>query len=258
MRSYTKELLVSSMILASIFNSVIASDHDDGETDLKGRALNLTDVYAFREDKEISGGSANHVIFLINSNPRSLPQQQYYFSTQARYELNISRVGTSKDVPAKTDANIIIRAEFGVPNPGGAQPITITSVIDGATTVYTANSSGGDLMTTPLASGNAPVVSRIAVGGQELGVFAGLRKDPFFFDVTAFFKFRSAAAKTGGEFPVPGFSQFPIYTPNGVEPQDFTAEYNANTIALRIPVSMLQSGASETVFDSWATISVPQ
>ena len=188
-----------------------ASDHDDGETDLKSRSLNLTDVYVFREDKEIGGGSAAHLVFLINSNPRSLPQQQYYFSTSARYELHIGRVGTSKDVPAVTDSDVTIRFEFGAPSASGIQAMSMTTIIDGVSSTYTSKDGGGAINTTPLSGAGAPVVSDVTVGGRVFKVFAGLRRDPFFFDVTAFFRFRLAAAGTGGNTPVPGFAAFPTY-----------------------------------------------
>lgn len=256
---YKKLLKIGLMIAISTIAIVTqASDHDDGEADLKGRALNLTDVYVFREDKEIAAGSANHLVFIINSNPRSLPQQQYYFSTKARYELKIARVGTSKDVASKTAEDITLRLEFGVPDSSGVQKITLTKIENGQKTVHTQAIGGADISTTALASALSPLVSNVNVDGETLSVFAGLRKDPFFFDVTAFFKFRAAAAGTGGALPVPGFAAFPVYTPNGLAASDFTAEYNANTIALRIPIALLQSAAAETVFDSWATVSVPK
>ena len=44
---------------------VLASDHDDGETDVKSRALNLTDLYVFREDGQTNnGGDASNLIFI--------------------------------------------------------------------------------------------------------------------------------------------------------------------------------------------------
>ena len=259
MRNFFSASLLMAMLMTTLPSGTSqASDHDDGETDLKSRSLNLTDVYVFREDKEIGGGSAAHLVFLINSNPRSLPQQQYYFSTSARYELHIGRVGTSKDVPAVTDSDVTIRFEFGAPSASGIQAMSMTTIIDGVSSTYTSKDGGGAINTTPLSGAGAPVVSDVTVGGRVFKVFAGLRRDPFFFDVTAFFRFRLAAAGTGGNTPVPGFAAFPTYTPDGVTARDFTGQYNANTIAVRVPIAALQTGASETVFDNWATISIPE
>src|SRR2546427_10761684 len=71
---------------------LVASDHDDGETDSKGRNVNLTDLYAFREGDQ-SGNSAQNSswILVMNTNPRSVPRQQYYFSARSRYEVRIER-----------------------------------------------------------------------------------------------------------------------------------------------------------------------
>ena len=253
-------LLTTAMSVAPAF----ASDHDDGEADLKGRSLNLTDVYAFREDKEATGAgiSAAHLVFIVNSNPRSLPQQQYYFSTQARYELHIARVGTSKDVPAKVTEDITLRVEFGAPAVDGKQAITFTTIVDGVSKVYKTKNGGGEIFTTPISAGASPVVSTITADGDDIGIFAGLRKDPFFFDVTAFFQFRLAAAGSSPAAPA-GFTGLSgpgpfVYTPNSQgAANDFTANYNANSIAFRIPITFLQN-AGETVFDHWASVSVPQ
>ena len=257
MKKMKSLILLALAITALNANTVKASDHDDGEMDLKGRALNLTDVYAFREDKEIAGGSNQHLIFIINSNPRSLPRQQYFFSTQGVYDLHVSRVGTSKDVPATTNDEIIIRLQFAAPDTNNQQAMTLTTIVDGQQTVVSAKDGGGLILTTPLTGAASPINSNVTINSHTLELFAGLRKDPFFFDVTAFFKFRAAAAATNGALPVTGFSSFPVYTPNGSTASDFTQNYNVNTIAIRVPIAFLQKNA-ETVFDTWATISVPQ
>lgn len=241
-----------------VTSQVQASDHDDGESDLKGRALNLTDVYAFREDKEVVGGSNQHLIFIINSNPRSLPQQQYFFSSRARYELHISRAGTSKDVASTSSDNVVLRLEFAAPDASNKQAITVTSVIDGTAQSFATKDGGGAIYSTPFSAAAMPVNSDVTINSQVLKIFAGLRRDPFFFDVTSFFKFRAKAASTNGAVPVSGFAAFPTYTPNGETASDFAANYNVNTIAIRVPIALLRTAASETVFDTWATISVPQ
>lgn len=245
------------VLLILTATTVMASDHDDGEADLKGRSLSLTDVYAFREDKEIASGSPNHLVFIINTNPRSVPRQQYYFSTQARYELHVGRVGTSPDVPVKTSDDVVLRLEFGAPNASGEQTIKLTSVKGRQSQSFSVADGGGAMKTTTLSAASTPVNSDVTIDGQTLTVFAGLRKDPFFFDVTAFFRFRAAAAANGGALPVPGFASFPTYTPDGSTALDFTREYNVNTIAIRVPIAFLQA-SGETVFDTWASISVPR
>ncbi len=260
MSKWARGLVLSLAVAASCggYFMASASDHDDGEIDAKGRSLNLTDLYVFREDKEIAGGSANHLVFIVNTNPRSLPQQQYYFSTKARYDIHISRAGTSKAVPATTNDNIILRFQFGEPT-AGVQKITLTTIIDGVSTVKTQTDAPADILTTTLAQGAAAaeVNNMVTVGGNQMTVFAGMREDPFFFDVLQFFNFRIAAAGTAlGSYPV-GYTAPKIYK-NGATPMDFTSGYNVNSIAVRVPIAMLQTALAEDVFDVWTTISVPQ
>ena len=76
--------LAVTTVLGVSDRGVQASDHDDGETDLKSRALNLTDHYAFK-----SGTNLSLVMYV---NPRSLPGRQYAMSTNARYEFHVSKV----------------------------------------------------------------------------------------------------------------------------------------------------------------------
>src|SRR5574341_879936 len=191
---------------------LVASDHDDGEMDLKGRALNLTDLYAFREKDQNAAASETDLVFIMNVNPRSLPRQQYAFSTNAQYDFHVTRAAGNDAAPTgRTD--VLLRFEFGAPSKDGSQRIKVMTVRDGAT----AEAEAGSQRTTPL--GTAPIVNRISVGGATLAVFAGLREDPFFFDVEQYFKVRAGAAGMG---PAVGFRS-PGY--------DFTAGYNVLSIA---------------------------
>lgn len=239
-----KKNLLIALILTAVVSVTTqlarASDHDDGENDKKARALNLTDVYLFKESSQIAGGSANHLVFVMNSNPRSLPKQQYYFSTTARYDFRVSQVGTNNALPAKGSNDIILRFEFSAPDTSKQQNVTLTVYKNGGKIVKTLTDANANIKTTSLAMGASPVNNTVTIDGQVLNIFAGLREDPFFFDVTAFFKFRA----TGSGYPA-------------VSPSDFTANYNVNSIVARIPISFLQT-AGETVFDTWAVISVPQ
>ncbi|XHX76725.1 MAG: DUF4331 domain-containing protein [Stenomitos frigidus ULC029] len=221
---------------------VQSSDHDDGEVDTKGRNLNLTDLYVFREKDQNSSASANDLVFVMNTNPRSLPRQQYYFSTRARYEFKVTRAADKDATPTgKTD--VLLRFEFGEPDKNKQQQIKLTTIRDdNAQTVIVGK-------TTPIAPNPAapPVVNQVSVGGTNLAVFAGLREDPFFFDVEQYFRVRAGAA---GEGPKAGFR-------SPATAIDFTKDYNVNAIAVRVPIRFLQGSSQAKVFDVWETISVP-
>ncbi len=213
---------------------LVASNHDDGEMDLKGRSLHTTDLFVFREQDQNTSAAADDVVFIVNVNPRSVARQEYYFSTGAQYDIHVSRASDKDATPTgKTDA--LFRFEFGAPAKDGSQSIKLTTIRDGIT-----GSPPGTLRTTPLAAATSPIVNRAGA----LSVFAGLREDPFFFDVEQFFRVRAGALSMGPKvgFRTPGY--------------DFTAGYNVLSIAVRVPRNWLQGSTSATTFDVWTTISM--
>lgn len=226
-----------------------ASDHDDGEIDLKGRSLNLTDLFVFREDWQSSTGSANHLIFIMNTNPRSVARQQYFFSTTARYEFHVSTATGTTAAPTTLD-DVILRFTFGEPDSDNRQPMTITTIRGSGTDTATETATGGTILTTSLLDSDASSErsNEVSIGGETITVFAGLREDPFFFDVEQYFRVRAGALGAGPS----------VLFRSAATAVDFAAGYNVNALVVRIPISLLQDGGSETVFDVWETISVPE
>ncbi|MBD1877308.1 DUF4331 domain-containing protein [Coleofasciculus sp. FACHB-T130] len=221
-----------------------ASDHDDGEVDAKGRNLNLTDLFVFREKDQNPNASQNDLVLIMNTNPRSLARQQYYFSTRAKYEFKVSRVGNNDATPTGKE-DVVLQFTFSPPDANRQQTITMTAIRDGAIVLQTKN-----LRTTPLNPNPSapPIVNQVSGGGANLAVFAGLREDPFFFDVEQYFRVRAAFLGIG-----PAVSGF--RPPE--QAIDFTKGYNVNAIAVRVPIKFLQGSTSATTFDVWETISVP-
>ena len=249
-------------------HNVRASDHDDGENDQKSRSLNLTDLYVFREDAEsmTPAGDKTNLVYVMNTHPRSLPNQQYYYSEKARYEFHIGRAA-SKSAAITTSDNVTMRFEFGPTDANFQQTITMTTIRDGVSTVTTADNAGNALRTTAAygATGatvvaKAPKVMDLTVNGSAIKLFAGHRADPFFFNVTGFFKMRLAAANavTQSDYVAAAANNYLAAagpTPLG---DDFTKNYNVSSIVVRMPIAWLQATAADTTFDSWTSISIPQ
>jgi hypothetical protein len=126
---------------------LMASDHDDGEVDTKGRNLNLTDLYAFREQDQNPAAKPDDLVLIMNTNPRSIARQQYFFSTNARYEFKLSRVSDNNATPTGKE-DMTLRFEFGAPDARKQQPIKFTAIKDGQ------EMSAQRLRTTPLNSDN--------------------------------------------------------------------------------------------------------
>ncbi len=245
--NWKKTLVLGGISIAAILAAtslpqyLMASDHDDGEVDAKGRNLNLTDLYAFREQDQNSNANPGDLVLVMNSNPRSIARQQYYFSTNARYEFKLTRVA-NKDATPTGQEDIIIRFEFGVPNDQQQQPVKMTVFKDGQTT------SATSLVTTSLQAANAqrPIVNQLSAGGSKLSVFAGLREDPFVFDVEQFFRVRAGALGIGSAV---GFRP-------PAQAVDSFKGFNVNTIAIRMPLQFLQGNTGATTYDIWETISL--
>jgi len=228
--------------------TVQASDHDDGEYDNKGRNLGLTDLYVFKETWQNSSGNANNLIFIMNTNPRSVARQQYSFSTTARYEFHVSRVANKKLRPTGSD-DVTLRFTFSEPDSANKQAITFETYKDGFTTTTTATDAGQPIVTSPLALSYTATLNDVTVGSSAMKIFAGLREDPFFFDVERFFRIRAELAETGP-------SAYPFQTPSTAV--DFAKGFNVNAIVVSVPIAYLQSSALEKTFDVWETISVPR
>jgi hypothetical protein len=232
-----------------------ASDHDDGVSDLKSQDVNLTDLYVFREDSQTgSAADSDKLVFIMNSNPRSLPGEQYFFSTQANYTFHVTQVLSANTAAAPTgEDDLDLQFTFAAPDSAGHQAITYT-LIQG--TVANPSIAAGTTSTIAEAQacatgtcGGTAAGQTFADGTDTLKVSAGLWEDPFFFDVESFFRLRQALL--GGPAPVGGF---PLPTSQAA---DFTHGYNVNSIILSVPIDYLQSDAGETTFDVWETVSVP-
>ena len=262
-----------------------ASDHDDGELDLKSRALNLTDHFAFRSPADATGNTLTLIMYF---NPRSLPGRQYFLSTNARYEFHVTRVTNKTDAAAPKD-DIVFRFEASAPTASGSQFITLTVLRDGAvigthigsSTTFAASQAGTFGTTAP---GNSTTID-----GQPVRYFVGQRADSFFFDVNRFFQVRAflaerffggangtgvpictAAGQAGCTTLAPNcegdaFLQgilgtdldgdpVNLFNPPSCAP-DFTKNLNVTAIVLNVNKALLGGG---NVYDTWSTISVLQ
>ncbi len=241
--SWKKLLLISGVSIAALLvatglpKALVASDHDDGEVDTKGRNLNLTDLYAYREKDQNPNARDGDLILTMNSNPRSIARQQYFFSTNARYEFKLTRVGDKEAAPTGQE-DITLRFEFAPPNDRNQQQIKFTVIKDGKET------SATNLRTTAL--NEKTHINRLGSNNSKIAVFAGLREDSHFFDVEQFFRVRAGALGTA---PGVGFR-----APDRAV--DSFKGYNVNAIAVRIPQEFLAGTTGAKTYDIWETISL--
>lgn len=248
----------------------LASDHDDGETDSKSRALNLTDHYVFKSGSDLS--------LVMYFNPRALAGTQYLMSPNARYEFHLAKVASKTSAPSTAD-DFVFRFEAGAADAAGVQPVTLTILKNGAV-VGTHTGKSTDFATSK--ANTALTINTGSAGGVGFKFFVGMRADSFHFDVTRFFQVRAflasrffggaggngnaaaglanncrgdkfLAALKGGEQSPPDADRVNLFNPPHCAP-DFTKNYNVTSIALNVPIADLGG----TVFDTWSTISVKQ
>ena len=232
-----------------------ALDHNDGTSIDKSQALEISDVYAFREgDHSGTLTQNNNMILVMNSSPGGLPGQSMFFSTLARYEFFLTRVLTENKAVAPTGLrNIVIRLVFEEPDPKNLnkQKVEATFIIDGVTRSVLTTVDEGNIVTTPY-PGTNPINNLIKVNDHLLTLFAGMREDPAFFDLVQFFRVRA------GIFANPTLPMNPVFNPVG-SASDYTKNSNVNSIVIRAPIEFL-SGRDEgtTGFDVWGATSLAQ
>ncbi|HUG65905.1 MAG TPA: DUF4331 family protein [Gaiellaceae bacterium] len=197
-----------------------AADHVDapGLTPPGGNLqLDITDVYAWRarNGKTVLAANVNGLT-APGANPVFASGAPSVAKTQAvTYWFKVDNNGDA--VP---DVNIAVR--FGKPDGKGVQKMTVkrngTVILPGVTS-----------------PGNGVKINR---SGQVLG-YAGLRDDPFFFDLDGFINILS---------PEPGMSFLGCTSPR----TDFFAGKNVSAIVLELPSALLtRSGSSQ--IGVWAT-----
>jgi hypothetical protein len=150
-----------------------AADHLDGPGATKDPAADITDVYAFTSPE-----TAGHVVLVMNVFP--LATSAAKFSDKVEYNFRIREItgtspvtlgATALDVKCTTDAAM---AKMTCAAPGGLSKTVDIGMTTGATT-------------------------------DDIRVFAGLRSDPFFFDLDAF---KATVKDKTPKFTMPGKNFF--------------------------------------------------
>ena len=162
----------------------VASDHRDAPTIGSYSAIDINDVYMFRDPRNCSPGPGCNLVVALSTQAVADPQfgSSYHFQENALYRLSFT---TRSD--ARPTAHIeFVFGPFGngpdCPAPAAAcQPFRAVfpgkTVIDGLATQGTAG-----------ATHLPPIVTTAG----DIKVFAGPRQDPFFFDLVGFNRARAS------------------------------------------------------------------
>ena len=206
-----------------------ASSHREAPLISEDPSADNTDLYAFR-----SPDKPDTVTIISNWIPGEDPAagpNWYTFSPSARYDIYADKNGDGKP-----DVSWYFRFRNGAPVAflqNTQQSYSVTKVVNGKASVV-----GSGLVTPPdnIGPRTTPNYHQLAVAGvHQLNdgttVFAGQRDDGFFGDIGAIFDLLAIREGTGA---------------NGGG-KDFFAGYGVHTVALQVPVSMLDNGSSHVV-----------
>jgi hypothetical protein len=180
-----------------------AADHLEAPLAKANHDLDITDIYAF------DAANSKNTALVLNVNPLAGVVSGVTFATNAEYRLNVDTNGDSV-------ADDVYAVTFGSNAPDGKQSLTLWKDGSRVLSGKTGNANNG--------------------GGAK--VYAGIKDDPFFFDLASFRRWRDPDGD--GAFTYTGPTTF-----DGI---DFFRGTNISTIVLEIPDSWLGSSASV-----WAT-----
>lgn len=244
-------LLVAAISLYGL-HAVRASDHQDSPTVVARPGADITDVFLYP-----APDNPGNVVLAMDVYPL-IPggmsgSTQYAFDPSVLYQFKIASNIANKDY---TEKSVI---QFTVAGSGQNQTLTMYGPA-APNEVGTANTL------LPSATGTLPFNQPTKLMNNQIQVFAGPRRDPFFFDLAQFFKIvpdRNYQYHQGGStVPSPSassFNGFPSGNSNGcltTPSSNILANYNVLQIAVELPKSMLEpSGAALGKIGVWATTS---
>lgn len=211
--------MFASASLAGMATNVSGADHRDSPINISNPTADINDVYAFR--------NGNNLVVAISANPLIAPSDNAtrgVFDPTVQFQIHVDRNGDLSD----------------------DQLVTIRGTTRASTIVLDMMGGSIDAAVTPPNS-DTPIITE----KNGIKVFAGLRDDPFFFDLTAFQAFiANPTAPARGLRPASagapadtfaGLNVFAIVVELPI--QAVTGAANANTGTIKTWVSSSKNGA---------------
>jgi len=235
LRGVATPLLILGATLALLVGSaafrVGAADHLDAPTVRGDGRIDINDVYVFQ------GHNANNTVLAMTVDPAAGILSPTSFRKGAVYEFKVSTDGDA--IP-----DVAYRIKFGSVRDDGTQSLKVMRA-DGSDA---AANHGGD---SNIGDGNTYQKIKLAGGGQ---IWAGLRDDPFFFDLNRFKTFKATLLATGTLADLGGLVDCTRTAP---APTDFFLGFNGMAIVLELPDSAFTGGGHPTI-KVWSTVSIKE
>jgi hypothetical protein len=218
MRKGTFLLAFGALVTSAVFATLAsAADHRESPVTTANPSADINDVYAF-----LNPSNPSNFVVAITVNPFIAPSDNAtkgVFDGLVYYQVHVDRNGD-----LGPDATISIRkAGESLIVEGLGAPVTAGITPPGATPVITT--------------------------AGAVRVFAGLRDDPFFFDIPGFQAFLA-----NQKLPAPGKG---LRAPGGGDPIDAFAGTNVMAIVIEAPVTAITGGsaANSGTIKTWVTTS---
>jgi hypothetical protein len=219
---------------------VTGADHLDAPSAKAEHRIDITDVYAFR-----STASTSTLVLNVDGLMSPGASVGAAFRTSTLYELKIDTNGDAA-------ADVAYRWRFGTPTTlAGGKKVQDYLVRRATGAAANRNEWSGNLVaagrTTPY--GYSERIAGVDGGGQA---FAGVRDDPFFFDLNGFIQFKSELLEGTTDLGMPGGGAGTLL--GGFTGTDTFAGTNVLSIAIRVPNAKI-GGSGKTV-GVWADTAI--
>jgi len=224
-----------------------AADHRDSPVVDGAPEGDITDVFAFLDPND-----RTKVVFAMGVNPFAVPAElsTYRFSTGFLYQFKIDSTG---DYVEDYTIQVTFKDAASASLPGQSVHVRIGA----------AESTGpvNTLMTNEAVDITGPVNQVLTNNGIQ--VFAGLRDDPFVFDIGQFFRIQAGTSQVFRAIPsspIGALAGRPVGT-NGQSGIDGFAGFNASYIVVEVPLTAISpgffQGSRKNVYNIWGTVSAP-
>lgn len=244
-------LTTATLVVAiSLYGVRVArgSDHQDSPTVVSRPGADITDVFAYpAPDNSSNVVLAMDVYPLIPAGMSG--NAQFAFDPAVLYQFKIAAGVASKDY---TEKQVI---QFTVTGTGQSQSLTMYGPA--------APNETGTTNTLVAQTGSVPFGQVTKLSNNQISVFAGPRRDPFFFDLAQFFKIipdRNYQTHQNGATPPPATaSSFNGFAANAngcltTPSSNLLANFNVLQISVELPKTMLEpSGTTLGKIGLWAT-----
>ena len=226
----TITVFVSILLVVLIYTTppAKASDHQDTTfLATQQTAADLTDLFVFESPTD-----PNNVVLAMDFDPLIVSGATRPFDPNVLYQFKIDKTGDSIE-------DVVL--QFNINGTGSQQTVSVRGP-SFPTTVGTQSTlvpvRGTGALNTPFTINN------------NIKVFVGLRKDPFFFDLEQFFKIIPDRNYTLQPNPAPPFTVLTFRPPG--QAQDTLATFNVHSIIVELPRNLLGTGK----IGAWITTSV--